>query len=161
MMNTIKALELALEALEKATRYGAGGFEDTKEAIKQALNTATPLAAPVQKPVANIPGLAADESAFIRWALKNKYDTSSHPMFFVMLDPQAYAAREGWKAAVAHYELVAPPAAQPAVPLTRERVKEICADAGYGMTSIQARLDFINGIRQGEAAHGITEKGQP
>jgi hypothetical protein len=63
----------------------------------------------VQEPVANIPGLAADESAFIRWALKNKYDTSSRPMFFVMLDPKTYEARMGWKAAVAHYDLVTPP----------------------------------------------------
>jgi hypothetical protein len=40
-----EALDLALEALEHATRYGAGGFEDAKDAIKQAL------AAPVQEPV--------------------------------------------------------------------------------------------------------------
>ena len=36
-MNKDKALKLALEALEDATRYGAGGFEDAKDAIKQAL----------------------------------------------------------------------------------------------------------------------------
>jgi hypothetical protein len=53
-----------------------------------------------------------------------------------------------------------PPAAQPApVPLARERVKEICAEAGYDTANVQARADFINGIRHGEAAHGIT-KGQ-
>lgn len=40
-------------------------------------------------------------------------------------------------------------------PLTRERVKEICAEAGYETTNMQARADFINGIRHGEAAHGI------
>jgi hypothetical protein len=66
----------------------------------------------MQEPVANIPGLAADESAFIRWALKNKYDTSSHPMFFVMLDPKTHEALMGWKAAVAHYDLATPPAAK-------------------------------------------------
>ena len=32
-----EALKLALKALEKATRYGAGGFEDAKDSIKQAL----------------------------------------------------------------------------------------------------------------------------
>ena len=32
-----EALFLALEALERATRYGAGGFEDAKDSIKQAL----------------------------------------------------------------------------------------------------------------------------
>jgi hypothetical protein len=55
-------------------------------------------------------------------------------------------------------------AAQPApAPLTRERIKEICAEAGYATANVQARVDFINGIRHGEAAHGITaapEKGQ-
>jgi len=42
---TQEALKLALEALEAATRYGAGGFEDAKDAIKEAL------AQPEQKPV--------------------------------------------------------------------------------------------------------------
>jgi hypothetical protein len=42
-------------------------------------------------------------------------------------------------------------------PLNRERVKEICAEAGYNTTNIQGRGDFINGIRHGEAAHGIKE----
>ena len=81
-------------------------------------------AQPQQEPVANVPGLAADESAFIRWALKNKYDTSSHPMFFVMLDPKTYEARMGWKAAVAHYVLAAAPqpAQQPA-PVQQEPVE--------------------------------------
>jgi hypothetical protein len=57
-----------------------------------------------------------------------------------------------------------PPAQPVPVPLTRERVKEICAEAGYDTANVQARTDFINGIRHGEAAHGITvapEKGQP
>lgn len=31
------ALKMALNALEAATRYGAGGFDDAKDAIKQAL----------------------------------------------------------------------------------------------------------------------------
>jgi hypothetical protein len=39
-------LENVLEALEKATRYGAGGFEDAKDSIKQALAAPT-----VQEPV--------------------------------------------------------------------------------------------------------------
>ncbi len=51
-----------------------------------------------------------------------------------------------------------PPAAQLAVPLTREQVRDLCKSAGYNMTSMQARADFINGIRHGEAAHGITEQ---
>ncbi len=112
------------------------------------------LAAPVQavpELAANVPGLADDPSAFIRWALKNNYDTSSHPMFFVMLDPKTNAARMGWKAAVAHYELATPPAAQPApVPLTDEQISEIAAQ-GH-----KRWLEFARAI---EAAHGIT-KGQ-
>lgn len=56
-----------------------------------------------QKSEENIPGLAADESSFIRWAEKEKYDISCHPMFFVMLDAETYAARMGWKAAKAYY----------------------------------------------------------
>jgi hypothetical protein len=31
-----EALKLALEALEAATRYGAGGFEDAKDALQEA-----------------------------------------------------------------------------------------------------------------------------
>ncbi len=31
-----EALRLALEALEAATRYGAGGFEDAKDALREA-----------------------------------------------------------------------------------------------------------------------------
>ncbi len=53
-----------------------------------------------------------------------------------------------------------PPAAQPAVPLTRERVKEILSEAGYDTANAEARADFINGIRHGEAAHGITAPAQ-
>jgi hypothetical protein len=47
------------------------------------------------------------------------------------------------------------PAVQPAVPLTCERVKEICAEAGYDDIYVHLRADFINGIRQAELAHGI------
>jgi len=100
-----------VEALEQATPHLPVHTDWHFEAIaagKALLEQQEPV-----QPVANIPGLAADESAFIRWALKNKYDTSSHPMFFVMLDPKTYEARMGWKAAVAHYELASPPA-QPA-----------------------------------------------
>jgi hypothetical protein len=44
-----EALKLVLEALEAATRYGAGGFEDAKDALREA-QAAQP--APVQEPVA-------------------------------------------------------------------------------------------------------------
>jgi hypothetical protein len=106
-MTKDEALKLALEALDiaqgllaDARSYHQPKMLTAYTAVKQAL------AAPVQ-PVANIPGLADDPSAFIRWALKNNYDTSNHPMFFVMLHPKTNAAREGWKAAVEHYQFTA------------------------------------------------------
>lgn len=40
-------------------------------------------------------------------------------------------------------------------PLTREQVKGLMTEAGYDTASPQERADFINGIRHGEAAHGI------
>ena len=43
-------------------------------------------------------------------------------------------------------------------PLTREQVKDLCTVAGYDQTPVQARADFINGIRHGEAAHGIVKE---
>lgn len=43
-------------------------------------------------------------------------------------------------------------------PLTAEQVKAVVVEAGYAWFIIQAQADFINGIRHGEAAHGITNK---
>lgn len=40
-------------------------------------------------------------------------------------------------------------------PLTRERVKEMMAEAGYDNATAQERADFINGLRHCEIAHGI------
>ena len=40
-------------------------------------------------------------------------------------------------------------------PLTRERVKAICAESGYETATLQERADFINGIRHAERHHGI------
>lgn len=50
---------------------------------------------------------------------------------------------------------------QPVVrePLTREKVKAIMAEAGYDREAPQPRADFITGLRHGERAHGITQKG--
>lgn len=45
-------------------------------------------------------------------------------------------------------------------PLTRDAVKVICSEAGYTRASAQEKADFINGLRHGEKAHGIT-KGTP
>lgn len=43
-------------------------------------------------------------------------------------------------------------------PLTRYQVKDMCAEAGYAHGPVQARADFINGIRHAEAAHNIGEE---
>jgi hypothetical protein len=56
---------------------------------------------------ANIQGLAADPSAFVRWACKAGYDMTSHPLHFLFLNERTAAARDGWKAAVAHYDALA------------------------------------------------------
>ncbi len=61
----------------------------------------------------NIPGLAADPSAFVRWAEPNGYDMTSHPLHFLFLNEKTSAARAGWKAAVDHYKLTTPPAPVP------------------------------------------------
>ncbi|MBU0890768.1 MAG: hypothetical protein KKH21_07740 [Gammaproteobacteria bacterium] len=45
-----------------------------------------------------------------------------------------------------------------AVPLTRDQVKAILVESGYDGAAAQHRADFINGLRHGEAAHGITHK---
>ena len=48
-----------------------------------------------------------------------------------------------------------PPAPQP---LNAEEVKALTREAGYDKASAFDLANFINGIRYGEAAHGITGK---
>ena len=42
-----------------------------------------------------------------------------------------------------------------AVPLTRDQVKAILVESGYYNADAQHKSHFMNGIRHGEAAHGI------
>lgn len=51
------------------------------------------------EPQGNIPGLAADPSAFVRWAVAEGYDMTSHPLHFLFLNERTAAARKGWNAA--------------------------------------------------------------
>lgn len=44
-------------------------------------------------------------------------------------------------------------------PLTVERVKELMREAGYDQANMQAKADFITGIRHAEKAHGIGTTG--
>lgn len=45
------------------------------------------------------------------------------------------------------------------VPLTASQVAELLDEAGYSIWDM-TRADFINGIRHGERAHGITQEKQ-
>ena len=47
-----------------------------------------------------------------------------------------------------------------AVPLTRDQVKAILVESGYYDADAQHKSHFMNGIRHGEAAHGIKHGGQ-
>ena len=114
----------ALEALEVVARQPVGkGTVDAIAAIRQALEQPAPAhceAGPEycqqckaehpaqQEP--NIPGLEADPSAFVRWASKNGYDMTCHPLHFRFLNEKTAAARDGWKAAHAFYTAQPAPA---------------------------------------------------
>ena len=160
-MSTTKALELALEALEKATRYGAGGFEDAKDSIKQAL------AAPVQDefPLRGILAselkcwhrLTEDEQINLLAFVKNTRP-AAQPAPTVQ---QKSAHNPLWLAT--HPDMLATPPSQPApVPLTDEQIDRIIKnapriDSGYVGWILDQRRVWARAI---EAAHGIT-KGQP
>lgn len=45
-------------------------------------------------------------------------------------------------------------------PLTRDQVKAILVESGYYNADAQHKSHFMNGIRHGEAAHGIKQGGQ-
>jgi len=62
---------------------------------------------------------------------------------------------EGYKGSLLQPLFAHPPRREP---LPREQVKQILREAEYDTATAQERADFINGIRHGEAAHGIGEK---
>jgi len=65
------------------------------------------------------------------------------------IDNHFYDVVREWPAGT--YKLYATP--QTRKPLTRDQIKSMLSDAGY--TEVQAKADFINGIRHAEIAHGI------
>ena len=69
-ISTERAMKLALEALEAATRYGAGGFEDAKDALREAL---VEQPAPVAKPHERKP-LTDEEIEAAFFATKTEVD---------------------------------------------------------------------------------------
>ncbi len=58
----------------------------------------------------SIPGLEADPSAFVRWAARNGYDMTCHPLHFLFLNEKTHAARCGWRACRDHYSAASPSA---------------------------------------------------
>jgi hypothetical protein len=114
-----KALDMALEALEKATRYGAGGFEDVKDAIKQARS------APVQEPVAK------DNSNYrydppvakpVAWGMPGK-----DGFIFDVICPEEHTREEGGYTVPLY---TTPPAAQRQwVGLTDADIRPLCSQS--------------------------------
>ena len=43
-----------------------------------------------------------EESHFEHWATKERYDLHQHPLHYLFLDSKTYAARDGWRAALAY-----------------------------------------------------------
>ncbi len=41
-----------------------------------------------------------EQDSFEAWASSNRYDMTTHPMFWLFLNERTYAARQGWKAAL-------------------------------------------------------------
>ena len=75
---------------------------------------------------------------------------------------QQHAADIGGIFSYAHAVLAkwGQPAQAGAVPLTRDQVKAILVESGYYDADAQHKSHFMNGIRHGEAAHGIKHGGQ-
>ncbi|EKS29306.1 Uncharacterised protein [Afipia felis] len=41
-----------------------------------------------------------EHKAFDKWAEANRYDMHQHSLHYLFVDPETYAARQGWKAAL-------------------------------------------------------------
>jgi hypothetical protein len=91
-----EALRLALEALEAATRYGAGGFEDAKDALREA-QAAQPSPVPLTDEQAEF------ESVFKLPSNCTKFQGGYAPTSHNAWEAQTFCARwEGWKARSTH-----------------------------------------------------------
>lgn len=60
--------------------------------------------------------------------------------------------------AVRRYALQVVQALRP-VAMTRDALKVLMYESGYGHVTAQEKADFINGFRHAEAHHGITAQG--
>jgi hypothetical protein len=161
MMNTTDTLKLALAALEDvdgANQLGWWARSKAITAIKQALNTATPLAAPtVQEPVAHCE--AGPEFCPVCWA-----ETRSLALAAAVVYIQRNTPTLVWTEICRALDKSSP-AAQPApVPLTDDArgllVVEHLGPNALLHKPMSIYDAFHMGIDAAEAAHGIT-KGQP
>jgi hypothetical protein len=48
-----------------------------------------------------------EQGAFETWAKSHGYDMNTHPLHWLFLDPETYAARQGWRAAIEYVGRVA------------------------------------------------------
>jgi hypothetical protein len=136
-----EALKLALEALEKATRYGAGGFEDAKDSIKQAL------AAPVQS--CYCPNCEAMGKELAALKAQSHANDLTHDQWDAWQDKHGLILERD-----ALDDLLSMLVAQPApVPLTRKQICEM--GLKHDMTGVE-RHWYEAGIADTEAAFANT-----
>lgn len=85
----------------------------------------------------NIPGLAADPSAFVRWAEPAGYDMTSHPLHFLFLNDRTAAARAGWNACRYHYKVD-----EVAAPVAAAQPVAVPQDVGHLQSMAHTYADF-------------------
>ena len=99
------------------------------------------------------PAHSGEPVAFIHWPINGPPRLAWYSQ--KALNDAILKAYEGHQADVKLYTAPQPVEREP---LTRERVKAICAESGYETATLQERADFINGIRHAERHHGIKGK---
>lgn len=109
---------------------------------------AKPEAAPAPQVVVPTVCDGKEQEAFEDWAKSQKYDMKTHPLHWLFLDRETYAARQGWAAAIRYVGamLAAAPAAQvaiegPAVPISVGRQEKQVTHPSLP-TFYQTRLNF-------------------
>ncbi len=108
----------------------------------------------VQEPVALTDEQAEFESVFKLPSNCTKFQGGYAPTSYNAWEAQTFCARwEGWKARSAHGITAAP-----TVPLTDEQIQKIWDVASGSIPGWSRHITYARAI---EAAHGITEKGQP
>ena len=97
----------------------------------------------------DIPGLASDPSAFVRWADPAGYDMTSHSLHFLFTDERTSAARAGWNACRHHYGIAegfnvgADKSGSASIPLQADDVKWIVNDSAELGVMIHGQAFFL------------------